>query len=107
MLPTCRNFLSGVGVKLEVSSVHEDNTAVLETIKVDGPYSLRKRHKRRLFYSNHFVDNGDIVVRYCTTESMIADMLTKPLVGARLRKVRDMVLYCECRRRSYDIQEEC
>ena len=99
MVMACRNFLSGLGVELGPSTVYEDNKAVLEMIKVDGPYSLRTRHLSiRLFFSKQFVDNGDIVVRYCATENMIADMLTKPLVGARFRMLRDKLLSCEYRR---------
>ena len=68
-------------------------------IKVNGPYSLRTRHLNiRLFFSKQLVDNGDIVVRYCATENMIADMLTKPLVGARFRMQRVLLLSCEYRR---------
>ena len=65
---------------------------------MDGPYSLRTRHLSiRLFISTQFVDNGDIVARNCATENMIADMLTKPLVGTRFRKLRDIQLSCEYR----------
>ena len=59
----CRNVLSGMGVELEISTVYEDNKAVLEMIKVNGPYSLRTRHRSiRLFFAKEFVDNGDTTV---------------------------------------------
>ena len=99
MLMACRKFLMGVGVKLEVSTVYEDNNAVLEMIKVDEPYNSHTRHLSiRLFFSKQFVYNGYIVARYCATEIMIADMLTKPLMDAIFRKLRDMLLSCEYRR---------
>ena len=61
-------------------------------VKSDGPFSLRTRN----FNINCFlllkkiVDSNDIINRFCRTETMIADLLTKPLIGKQFWKLRDI-----------------
>ena len=44
------------------------------------------------FFIKDRIDNGDIKVEYLHTKSMIADYLTKPLVGELFYKLRDLLL---------------
>jgi hypothetical protein len=37
-------------------------------------------------------ENGEIQVRYCPTELMIADVLTKPIHGNRQRQLKNEML---------------
>ena len=46
----------------------------------------------RYFFIKDRIDNGDIKVEYLHTKSMIADYLTKPLVGELFYKLRDLLL---------------
>ena len=90
----CRNFLTHLDVELTPSVVYEDNKAVLEMVKSDGPFSLRTRHMGiKLFFTKQYVDNGDIVIKYCPTDSMLADMMTKALTGIKFRNMRDLLLH--------------
>ena len=62
-------------------------------IKSDGPFSLRTRHLNiKFFFVKQFVDNHDIIIRYCRTDAMVADLLTKPLIGKTFRKLRDIIV---------------
>jgi hypothetical protein len=38
-------------------------------------------------------DSGEIIVKYCPTRMMIADILTKPLEGALFRELKTKVLH--------------
>ena len=89
----CRNFLSDLEVKLVISTIYEDNRSVLDMIKSDGPFSLRTRHLNiKLFFINQFVKNDDIIIRFCRTDAMVADILTKPVIGKTFRKLRDIMV---------------
>ena len=46
----------------------------------------------RYFFIKDRIDTGDITVEYLHTKSMIADYLTKPLVGELFYKLRDLLL---------------
>ena len=46
----------------------------------------------RHFFIQDRVENGDIKVEYLNTKSMVADYLTKPLVGELFYKLRDLLL---------------
>ena len=63
----------------------------LSYVKINGVNSsARTRHiDIRYFFIK---DNGDIKVEYLHTKSMIADYLTKPLVGELCYKLRDLLL---------------
>ena len=81
--------------------MYEDNKAVLEMIRSDGPFSLRTRHLSiKLFFVKQFVDKKEVMVKFCRTEAMVADMLTKALVGSTFRRLRDILMQQigECKR---------
>ena len=44
----------------------------------------------KLFFTNQFVKNNDIIVRFRRTDAMVADILTKPETGKLFRKLRDI-----------------
>ena len=93
MLLACRNFLIGLDICLKTSTVYEDNTAVMDMIKSDGPFSLRTRHLGiKLFFTKQYVDSKDIVVKYCRTDAMLADIFTKSLIGVKFRLLRDAIM---------------
>ena len=50
--------------------VYKDNKSVLELIKANRSFSRRTR-----FFSKQFVDDGAWKVKYCSTESIVADVL--------------------------------
>ena len=53
----------------------------------------KRRHiDIRYFFIKDRIDKGDIKVEYLHTKSMIADYLTKPLVGELFYKLRDLLL---------------
>lgn len=70
--------------------IHEDNQSCLKLISGEK-LSNRTKHidTRKHFVKNH-VDSGDIECDYCPTEEMMADLLTKPLSGPRIEKLRKM-----------------
>lgn len=79
--------------QLEVVSptiIHEDNQSCLEQIK-EEKFSDRSKHvDTRVYFVKDHVDKGEVRCIYCPTEDMLGDMLTKPLSGPRLMKLRKL-----------------
>jgi hypothetical protein len=46
----------------------------------------------RYFYVKVLLDRGILKVTHCVSDNMIADFLTKPIQGNRLRQLRDIIL---------------
>ena len=64
--------------------------------------SKRTKHiKAKYFFIRHFHKSGELELRYCPTETMWADVLTKPLQGAKFRLMRAFLMNC-----STDYHEE-
>jgi len=64
-------------------------------IENNGQLSMSKKTKHmeiRYFYVKDRVNGNDIKIKYCPTEKMIADFLTKPLQGELFRKFRAVLM---------------
>ena len=46
----------------------------------------------KYFYVTDLVKRKEITLRYCPTEEVIADYMTKPLVGAKFKFFRNKIL---------------
>ena len=55
----------------------------------------------------HFIkdlrEKKEVIVEYCSTNDNIADMLTKPLTGERIKKLREAANL----QNKYSFEEEC
>ena len=87
----CISWLSDVylelGYDIKPVETYQDNKS---TIILSSEESLNFRGRSKFINRKYFgvykhVTNGDIQLTYVGTEKMIADMLTKPLVGEQLR----------------------
>jgi hypothetical protein len=57
--------------------------------------SKRTKHiKAKYFFVRHFHNSGELDLQYCPTEHMWADVLTKPLQGAKFRLMRSFLMNC-------------
>ena len=89
-----REFLIHQGHVLPSTIMMEDNSAVLDFIKAGKPTTKRSKHiKMRYFFVTQHVESGEITMKWCSTENMLADMLTKPLVGIQFYSIRERVIY--------------
>ncbi len=53
-----------------------------------------KNIKAKYFFIRHFHHTGELDLQYCPTEQMWADVLTKPLQGAKFRLMRAFLMNC-------------
>ena len=82
------NFLYAQGFNLNKTILHQDNQSTI-LLKKNGRL-LGSKHTRHLdmhyFFITDHIANGDLTMKYCPTQEMIADFLTKPLQGTVLIK---------------------
>jgi hypothetical protein len=53
-----------------------------------------KHIKAKYFFICHYHKTGELDLQYCPTEQMWADVLTKPLQGAKFRLMRAFLINC-------------
>jgi len=90
-----RNFLLAQGyTKMEPSIIFQDNKSAI-TMANKGKHigeSTRHIDNIRYFFIKHYLDSKDVNIEYLPTESMIADILTKPLQGSLFKTLRAKLL---------------
>jgi hypothetical protein len=80
----------GFGQKTAVT-IHCDNTSVVAVAKNPGNHNGTIHIEIRHLYIRHLVDQKRVSIRYCWTEDMIADLLTKALTTRLFLKLRHML----------------
>lgn len=87
-----RRLLAEMGVHQEgPTTVHEDNTSCIEFVGVDRQSRRSKHIDTRMFYARDLCEKGVVSVKYCPSESMMADVLTKPLGAVKQRRFAEML----------------
>ena len=76
--------------------IYEDNQSCISMLHAEGGTRTRNQHEAIIIYTRYnFIQNlfrsGVYDVKYCPTEDMLADMLTKPLARIKLQNMREGV----------------
>jgi hypothetical protein len=84
-----RNWIEAQGHEPGVVKIFQDNTSVAEILKRGPVAQLRTRHLSiRYHFVADLIKRKELKIEPCGTENMLADGLTKPLVGATFKKIR-------------------
>ena len=88
-----KNFLESQGMKVK-NRLHQDNqSAILLEEKGMASVGKRSRHINvRYFFIRDLVNRGLVEIKYCPTEGMVADFLTKPLQGSLFLRFKNRIL---------------
>lgn len=82
-----RRWLRMQGHDVEPITVYEDNAAVVALMSDERKTAQRTKHLSvRLFYSQELQQRGIIVLEWCSTDLMVADLMTKPLTGQQFHR---------------------
>ena len=71
-----------------------DNTSTIKLAE-NGKQSCGKRTRHfdiKLFYVTDLISRDELQVKYCPTDDMVGDYMTKPLVGIKFHKFRKMIM---------------
>jgi hypothetical protein len=100
-----RYFIECQGYDIDEYIVFQDNMSALSLGK-NGRISSSKQTKHikaKYFLIEDYYDAGEIDVKFCPTDEMCADVLTKPLQG---QKFRDMCAFLQNCPQDYDDDTE-
>jgi hypothetical protein len=92
-----RDFIIAQGYNPPPARVYQDNQSTMALINNGKSNSDRTRHIAiRYFWIRDRVNSKEIEIVYCPTDQMVADILTKPIVGEKFIVLRDMLLNWTC-----------
>jgi hypothetical protein len=100
-----RYFIECQGYDIDEYIIFQDNMSAL-SLEKNGRISSSKRTKHikaKYFLIKDYYDAGEIDVKFCPTDEMWADILTKPLQGQKFRDMRAFLQNCP---RDYDDDAE-
>lgn len=75
--------------QVQPTVIFEDNQSCIKLVSKDK-YSKRTKHSTKYNYVKDLSDTGITCYKYCLTEIMIADVLTKPIEQIRLKNLRQL-----------------
>jgi len=88
-----RDFLLEQGYKMKPVIMMQDNTSTISLAEKGHSTSEKTKHIAvRYFFVKDRLESSELVLEYCNTVDMIADVLTKPLQGTRFMTMRDRLL---------------
>jgi hypothetical protein len=88
-----RNFLLEQGYGVGAAKIYQDNLSTMALVKSGKSNSERTRHIAiRFFFVADRVQAKEIILEFLPTGSMLADILTKPLVGRKFFELRSQLL---------------
>ena len=77
-----KNFLGELDYGKERGIIKQDNTSTMDLIYEGRSKAMSTKHiDRRHFYVKDLIDRKWVIVVYCRTDMMIADLMAKPLSG--------------------------
>lgn len=86
-------FLEEIGSKETHTSVYQDNQSTIKLIENGHGTNGRTKHMNaKIYYLKDNIDNGNIKLEYLSTNNMVADILTKPIVGSKFKELRDILM---------------
>lgn len=88
------NFMKAQSYELAMTVLYQDNTSVI-LLEKNGPESAGKRSRHidnRYFFIKDCIMRKQVEVKYCPTDEMLADFLTKPMQGAKFYKLRKWLM---------------
>ena len=87
-------FLQEQGWKVNQNMVMRDNLSSMK-LETNGKASSGKRTRHfdnKYFYITDLIERKVVEIKYCPTDEMIADYMTKPLSGAKTHKFRKLIM---------------
>jgi hypothetical protein len=100
-------FIEAQGFIVKHNIVYRDNTSSMR-LEENGRASASKRTRHfniKYFYITDLIQRGEVEIQYCPTDAMLADYMTKPVVGAKFISFRDLIMNMQGA--AIRVQQEC
>lgn len=87
-----RRLLAELGEKQQTpTTIFEDNKSCLDFVALERQNRRSKHIDTKFHYIKDAATSGQIVLRYCATTDMLADIMTKPLGAVQVTKFVGML----------------
>jgi hypothetical protein len=89
-----KRFIEAQGFQVKADIIYQYNTNAM-TLEVNGKASSGKRKRQfniKFFYFTDLIAKEEMQVKYCPTDKMIANYMTKLTVGSKFVKFRDSIM---------------
>jgi hypothetical protein len=89
-----KRFLEWQEFMVKLNIIYQDNTSTMK-LERNGKESSGKRTRHfdiKYFYVTDLVGRNRVEMEYCSTDEMIADYNTKPVVGRKFSLFRDRLM---------------
>jgi hypothetical protein len=88
-----QSLIRSLGVESQPPVIFQDNQAAIHLARGGKPTSGGGKFMlMRVFKTREYIEDGSVVLEYKPTEDMIADILTKPLVGGLFKVLAERIL---------------
>ena len=90
-------FLKAQGYEIENNILYQDNKSTI-LLQENWKKSSGKRTRHlniRYFFLTDQVEKGNIKIKYCPTDDMLGDYMSKPVQGEKFRKFRSDLMNIE------------
>ena len=87
-------FIEAQGFEVNFNLVYRDNTSSMK-LEENGRASASKRTRHfniKYFYITDLIDRSEVDIKYCPTDDMGGDYMTKPLTGESFVKFRVRIM---------------
>ena len=79
-----KQLMEELGYPQETITIYQDSTCSIAMLKQGtGSFKRAKHIKVRFFWLKDLIDAGVVILKYCKSEELVADVLTKPVTGAK------------------------
>jgi hypothetical protein len=89
-----KRFIEEQGFTIKTNIVYRDNTSAMK-LEENGRASASKRTRHfniKYFYITDLIERGEVKIEYCPTDDMLADYMTKPVVGTKFISFRKHIM---------------
>jgi hypothetical protein len=87
-------FIEAQNIKVNTNIIYQGNTSSMK-LEENGKASSGKciRHFNiKYFYITDLIQCNDIQIEYCPTEEIVANYMTKPLIGAKFEGLHKIIM---------------
>jgi hypothetical protein len=89
-----KRFIEAQGYTVDENIIHRDNQSTMK-LEQNGKASSGKRTRHfniKFFYITDLIERQEVSIKYCPTDQMIADYMTKPLTGQKFHSFRKIIM---------------
>jgi hypothetical protein len=88
-----RDFLIAQGYEVLPTIIAQDNMSTIALANKGRSTADSTRHiSIRYFFIKNRVEDGEVILKYVSTNDMVADILTKPLQGQQFNALKSILL---------------